>query len=148
MKRTLIFAIILFTAFTVHAQEKVSPDAQNVQQVVSGFFQAIADRDTNAMLGYCTNDVLIIEGALLWNSDSLTLKIAQNTAVDYKRINTIEFIRTTVSGKIAWVTYSNQAEVDKNGRHSMVKWLETAILVKKGKAWKIKTLHSTMVDRK
>lgn len=56
-------------------------------------------------------------------------------------------METKISGKIAWTTYYNQADVTRNGTAYVVKWLETAILTKEDGQWKIKTLHSTLVNR-
>ena len=145
--RVSIICLLLLSSVFISAQEKLTPDQKNVQQTVINVFQGIADRDTAAMLSPCTKDILVLEGGLVWTRDSLKLKIAQNTAPDYQRINTFTFLNTTVKGKVAWTTYYNQADVTKNGRHSIVKWLETAILVREKKSWKLKTLHSSLVER-
>ena len=146
--KIVIVAVLFLQSFSLtSAQEPLTAAQQNVQQVITHFFQTIAERDTTRMLSYCTSDILVLENALLWTRDTLSLKLAQNTAEDYKRINTIAFIRTTVKGKVAWVSYHNEAEIDRNGKHSKVRWLETAILVRKGKEWKISILHSTLIER-
>ncbi len=84
---------------------------------------------------------------MTWNFDTLIQGIKLNQAADFKRINTIEFIATKVNGDIAWATYNNQAEISKNGGHVTVKWLETVILIKDKRMWKIKVLHSTLIKR-
>ena len=123
------------------------PEEQKVQQTVIDMFQGLANRDLEKVLSYCTDDILVLEGGLVWTRDTLKLKIEQNTAPDYQRTNSFEFFSTFVKGKLAWTTYFNQADITKNGKHSIVKWLETAILVREKKAWKIKSLHSSLVSR-
>jgi len=110
-------------------------------------FQALADRNLAKLKLNCTADILIIETGEVWNLDTLVQAVSQNTAADFKRINSFEFINTKVSGKTGWTTYYNQAEVTRNGKHRPVKWIETAILVKEDGQWKIKTLHSTLLKR-
>lgn len=110
-------------------------------------FEALSNRDTNEIRTHCTKDILLFENGAIWNLDTLILKTVQNTSADFKRINTIDFINTVVDKNTAWTTYNNQAEITRNGQHVFVKWLETVILVKENKAWKIKVLHSTLIKR-
>ncbi len=114
---------------------------------VVNLFQALADRDIAKLKYNCTKDILLLENGAVWNLDTLVQKVNQNTASDFKRINTIAFIDIKISGKIAWTTYNNKAEITRSGKNSIVKWLETAILTKEGGLWKIKTLHSTLISR-
>jgi hypothetical protein len=107
-------------------------------------FQALSDRDTDKLKSYCTSDIVVLENGIVWNLDTLTQKNNLNkAATDFKRINTIDLIDTKVRNNMAWTIYNNQAEVTKNGQHSLIKWLETAVLIKEGKIWKIEVLNST-----
>jgi ketosteroid isomerase-like protein len=110
-------------------------------------FQALADRNLTNLKNNCTSDILILENGSVWNLDTLMQKVSQNTAPDFKRNNSFEFLDTKISGKIAWATYNNQAEITRNGKTGIIKWLETAILSKEDGQWKIKTLHSTLLKR-
>lgn len=148
MKKLLCAAVIsLVSVYGLRAQVKPS-EKQAVQKVIIDVFQALADRDTCQLKFNCAPSFLLLENGLIWNVDSLLQRINQNKAVkDFKRINTIDFIATKVRNNTAWTTYNNQAEVTKNGQHSLIKWLETAVLIKEGKAWKIEVLHSTLIKR-
>jgi hypothetical protein len=80
--------------------------------------------------------------------DTLILKaITQNQSADFKRTNSFEFIHTTVDKTTAWVTYRLQSIVIRDGKETTVQWLETVILVKEKKRWKVKHLHSTLIKR-
>lgn len=153
MKKLLCAAIIiisLVSAYSLRAQIKQVKltEKQQVQKVIVDVFQALSDRDTGQLKSNCTSSFLLLENGLVWNQDSLSQRIVQNKAVsDFKRINTIDFIDTKVKGDMAWTTYNNQAEVTKNGQHTLIQWLETAVLLKEGKAWKIEVLHSTLIKR-
>ncbi|HLA59244.1 MAG TPA: nuclear transport factor 2 family protein [Puia sp.] len=148
MKKFLFAALLFFaSSLSVEAQDNISGKQKAVQKTLADLFQALADQDLDKLKDNCTTDVLIIENGEVWNLDTLLKKASQPRAADFKRINTIEFIDIKVSGKIAWATYNNQAAITRNGQTSLVKWLETAILVKEAGHWKVKTLHSTLLKR-
>ena len=144
MKKVLILICFFSYCFSVNAQTE---SQKQVQKVVTGLFEALSNRDTTEIKSYCSKDILLFENGATWNLDTLILKVAQNTAPDFKRINTIDFINTVVSQNTAWTTYNNLAEITRNGQHNNVKWLETIILIKEDKVWRIKVLHSTLIKR-
>ena len=144
-KISIALSILLFSA-AVQAQQPLTSDQQSVQQTVIKVFDALSNRDSMSLKLYCTDDVRFYEYGQTWNMDTLINKaIRLNTATDFKRINTIDFVNTTISNKVAWATYNNQAEITMNGKQRTVKWLETVVLVKKKKRWKLKVLHSTLI---
>lgn len=65
--------------------------------------------------------------------------------ITFNRINHLNFIQTDVKSNVAWVAYYNTADISVNGRKRSVNWLESAVLVKDGKAWKVQLLHSTVM---
>lgn len=149
MKKLLFVAVIsLISICNVRSQGKLNEKQQSVQKVIIDMFQALSDRDADKLKSNCTPDFVLLENGIVWNLDTLTQKNNQNKAItDFNRINTIDFIETKVRNNMAWTTYNNQAEVTKNGQHSLIKWLETAVLIKEGKIWKIEVLHSTLIKR-
>lgn len=148
MKKLLLITILFFVStFFAHAQNNLSAKENLVQTTVTNMFQALADCDLVQLKHYCTEDILILENGSVWNLDTLVQKVSQNAATDFKRINKIEFIETKISGKIAWTTYNNQAEITSNGKRTIINWLETAILIKEDGRWKIKTLHVTLLKK-
>jgi ketosteroid isomerase-like protein len=132
----------------VKAQERLSADGMAVQQIVIKMFDALSNRDSAGLKLYCTPDIALYENGAAWSLDTLILKaITQNRAEDFKRINTIDFIQTEVNGNTAWVTYNNRAEITASGKQRSVQWLETVILTRDKKNWKIKLLHSTLIRK-
>jgi ketosteroid isomerase-like protein len=130
------------------SQERWSKKEQKVQQVVIDLFQALSDRDFDKLKANCTTDITILENGISWNLDTLEQKINSTKAIpDFNRINTIRFLDTRIKGKTAWISYNNQAEVIRNGKKGNVEWLESVILVKEGKDWKVQLLHSTLIKR-
>ena len=148
MKKHLLAILVFFLSTSaVRSQEKMAESQQAVQNTVIKLFDALANRDSAALRSCCTSDILIFENGQVWNIDTLVQGIRMNQATDFKRINTIDFINTKLNKDIAWSTYNNQAEIIRNGKHVFVKWMETVILVKEEKTWKVKVLHSTLIKR-
>ncbi len=141
---------LLFIAFSISsmliAQQPLTANHQEVQQTVIKMFDALSNRDSVSLKLYCAGDITLYEYGQIWNMDTLINKaIRLNTATDFKRINTIDFINTTISNEVAWATYYNQADIIRNGKQTAVKWLETVVLEKEENKWKIKLLHSTLI---
>jgi ketosteroid isomerase-like protein len=147
MENIFLVAILFFVSAVLTNAQNKQTDQQAVQKTVVDLFQALANRDLVNLKKNCTSDILILENGSVWSLDTLMQKVSQNTAPDFKRINTFEFIDTDVNGKIAWTTYNNQAELSRNGKNVVIKWLETAILSKESGQWKTKVLHSTLLKR-
>jgi len=84
----------------------------------------------------------------VWNIDTLILKaITLNQATDFKRSNSFDFINTRADKNTAWVAYHLNSVITREGKQATAQWLETVVLVKEGKQWKIRHLHSTLIKR-
>lgn len=146
MKKTSIFLFAILFSVALQAQQLLTGDQQAVQQTIIKMFEALSNRDSVNLKSYCTEDIKLYEYGQVWNMDTLINKaIRLNTANDFKRINTIDFINTTINKDAAWATYYNQADVTRDGKQTTKKWLETVVLVKEEKRWKINVLHSTLI---
>lgn len=147
-KIALAFAILLCTITALQAQQPLSRQQQAVQQTIVKLFDALSARDSAGLKKYSTADITLYEYGQVWNIDTLILKaITLNQSADFKRTNTFEFINTTTDKTTAWVTYRLQSVIIKDGKQSTVQWLETVVLVKDEKLWKVKHLHSTLLKR-
>jgi len=141
-----LFAV-LFTTM-LQAQNPLSESQKIVQQTVINFFDGISNRDSISIKNYSTPDILLFENGMVWNADTLFLKaITLNTATDFKRVNTFDFINTVVNENFAWTTYNLTSEITRNSKKGFIQWMETVVLIKKKKMWKIKVLHSTLIKR-
>ncbi|MCW3119834.1 MAG: hypothetical protein JWM28_3916 [Chitinophagaceae bacterium] len=138
---------ILFTVL-IQAQEPITEKQLAVQHTVMKVFDALSNRDSVNLKNYCTPDILLFEYGMVWNIDTLIMKgITLNQATDFKRTNTISFIHTEVNKNTAWATYNLNSEITRNGKQGFVKWMETVVLIRKKKRWKIDVLHSTLISR-
>ena len=147
MQKIKLLFIALILSVTVSAQT-VTNEQQAVQQTVIKLFDALSNRDSISLKAHCTGDITLYEYGQVWNLDTLILKaITQNQAAGFKRNNSFDFINTTVDKTTAWATYRLQSVITRDGKPVTVQWLETVILAKEKKQWKIKHLHSTLIKR-
>ncbi len=76
--------------------------------------------------------------------DTLIHKFMQSKSIpDFKRTNKFEFVSTTIKKETAWVTYYLNSIITRNGKEEIVKWMETVVLIKDNKQWKIEVLRSS-----
>jgi Domain of unknown function (DUF4440) len=148
IRNILLNLLLILQFFTAEAQTRWTKMEQKVQLVVTEMFQALADRDFDKLKANCTSDIIVLENGVVWNLDTLQEKINLSKAIpDFNRVNTIEFTDTRIKGKTAWVSYYNRADYIRNGKKSYVQWLESVVLVKEERKWRVQMLHSTVVKR-
>lgn len=146
LKINLLFIAFLFSA-TVHAQTTI-PEQTTVQHAIENLFAALTNADTAAMKTFTTSDVRFYEYGQVWTMDTLIHKVIKSKSIpDFKRTNKFEFVNTTINKNTAWVTYYLQSVFTRNGKEEMVKWMETVVLIKDRKQWKIDVLHSTRLPK-
>lgn len=132
----------------LQSQPQATKDMQQVQQAVVNMFQALSDRDSLALKSFCTHDITLYEYGQVWNLDTLIRKaITMNQSSDFKRSNTFAFLSTTTGNNLAWVTYRLNSAITRDGKQTTAEWLETVVLTKEKKQWKVKHLHSTLLKR-
>ena len=140
-----LFIAFLFTA-TVNAQT-ITQEQSTVQHTIENLFAALTNVDTAAMKTFTTSNVRFYEYGQVWTIDTLIQKVVQDKSIPgFKRTNKFEFVNTTINTKTAWVTYYLQSTFTRNGKEEIVKWMETVVLIKEKKQWKINVLHSTRLN--
>jgi ketosteroid isomerase-like protein len=148
MKKIIPFLISIVLTGQLYSQHQVFQKEQQVHTTIIKLFDALSNRDLVGLKAYSTADITLYEYGQVWNIDSLILKaITLNQATDFKRTNSFEFINTTADKNTALVTYRLQSVIIKDGKQSTVQWLETVVLTKERKQWKVKHLHSTLIKR-
>lgn len=144
MKRLLI-AILLLASLGATAQ---NTEQAKVNQSLVRLFDALAALDMKTIKEFSTTDLTILESGVVWNLDTLARKIVQLKGASFSRTNHLDFLQTEIKASTAWAVYYNTADMTINGLEVHAKWLESAILVKESKAWKVKLLHSTTLKPK
>lgn len=146
MNRT-ILSIILLTCSTipVAAQQSNQDDHAAIKESITRFFDGIAAIDLNAMKEWVTPDFLLLEDGQIWNLDTLAAQEPQMKQMDIKRINKLDFIRIETKGNMGWVAYHNRADIEIQGQSIILRWIESAVLIRDKNRWKIQLLHSTTI---
>jgi ketosteroid isomerase-like protein len=150
---TRVKSILLFTAILsmisaeIMGQTTLTDEQKKVHFTITEAFQGLADSDLAKLKQHCTPDIVILEQGVVWNMDTIESRIVTRNKDNYKRINALEFTGTTITGNMAYTYFNNRADITSNGQSTTVKWLESAILIKEGDEWKIKLLHSTLLER-
>lgn len=145
-KINLLF-VALFLSATGSAQIKNNEQVA-LQQAVENLFAALTNTDTTALKLYCTGDVKFYEYGQIWTIDTLIHKVMQSKSIpDFKRTNSFEFVDIAIRQKTAWVTYYLQSTFIRNGKEELIKWMETVVLLKEKKNWKVTVLHSTRLPK-
>lgn len=140
---------IAATATCLNAQTQNNNGEQiKVRQAVTKLFDGIAALDMKIIKMYSTKDFLVLEDGAVWNTDTLASQLNQLKDVSFSRTNYLDFIQTEVKGNSAWVAYKNTADITVSEQKLSIQWLESAFLVKEGKDWKIRLLHSTTLKPK
>lgn len=140
-----IATVILFTSLILLSNSK----NLHPEKTIVAAFDSIAQLDIDRLKSHCTDDIIIIENGTIWNLDSLIQRLLpRKSDTSFKRINKIDFLQTEIEGNTAWTYYINQASGISNNKPFEVKWIESAVLIKQNGNWKIKMLHSTVLDRK
>ncbi len=148
LRKLIVLFVVLSVSTQLYAQQAMAKEQQEVQQAVISFFEALSDRDSMRLKKFCTADIALIEYGSTWNIDTLILKaITLNTAIDFKRTNKLDFIDTKINGNTAWANYHLYSDIKRNGRQSVLHWIETIVAIKENGAWKVSLLHSTLLDR-
>lgn len=142
------YSIILFLLFIGGTSAAQSDQEKEVQKSVKQFFAALAERDSVAMKRWATADFTLIEYGTVWNMDTLIrLSIRDNAARNFNRVDRFKFLSTSVHETMALLTYRLTSYVTSDGRKMDVDWIESVTLVFEDNRWKLKFLHSTLLNR-
>jgi len=148
LKKIQLILFGILATLSLQAQPSWSIEQKEAQQTMEHFFNALSNRDSISLKNYSIADISLYEYGQVWNIDTLILKaITLNQSADFKRTNSFEFLQTTVDKTTAWVTYRLQSAIFKDGKQTTLQWLETVALVREKKQWKVKHLHSTLINR-
>lgn len=140
------FLIILILLYFTASESKQPSEEAKVQQVIHTVFEAFSSGSTITIEQVVTADVKILEHGEVWTLDTVRVHFKKPRPADFKRINTLEFFQTEITDNMAFVSYYNTANVHVNNKDRVVKWLESAVLVKESEKWKVKMLHSTRIE--
>lgn len=114
-------------------------------QPVKELFAAMSKHDGAAMQKTSTDDFQLLEHGEVWTMQKLADAV-QPKGKPYERKNFFSQIQAHQQGKMAWVSYWNKAEINREGAMRTIVWLESAVMVQQDDRWKIQLLHSTRLE--
>lgn len=139
MKNLLVLMLFIASSTVVYAQKEKS----EIEAAIAGFFNGLSLVDTDTLQYHTTSDFHLLEDGHVWNLDTLIAKVMPRKNSKIQRTNSFVFIKTERKGDMAWVSYNNTADFRLGEKQQTVKWLESAVLIRKKGRWKIQMLHST-----
>ncbi|NCU04851.1 MAG: nuclear transport factor 2 family protein [Chitinophagaceae bacterium] len=143
MQKVKFLLIVSLFSINTHAQT-ANKEQSAIHETIENTFAALSVFDTVSLKTFVTADVRFYEYGQVWTIDTLIQKmIASKTIKDFKRSNSFQYVNTTIKGNTAWVTYYLQSVIIRNGKEDILNWMETVVLLKVKKSWKIDVLHST-----
>ena len=150
MKKSLVF-LILFCVSTVGFSQNLAKDTTEIKNTIADFFELFVQDDMQFFEKNCTPEFELYEAGSVWNADTLRNLIHKRKAQKrtWVRTNTFRFIKFNVNRDVAWVSYFNTAyltNAETNAKRT-VRWLESAVLVRKNKKWLLTQMHSTPLTK-
>jgi len=144
-----MYKLLLFLLLpsSLLAQQVASNDEEKIKNVIIQLFDGFAQLDNTKITKQTTSDFMLLENGAIWNNDTIVKKITftKNKYESFSRVNRIEFIRTEIRGNTAWTCFYNEANFRMDSTTRSVRWLESAILIKQKKEWKVQQFHSTVL---
>ena len=132
-----------------------SNEELDVQKTVENMFQTIySDLDESKINSFFTPNFMLFEDGEIRDL-SYTHQMVENLKKqfqneenrnrNFQRINSFEFLRTSIHEDIALLYYTTSASFYMNDLEiANMKWLQSANLIKVEGQWKIQHLHSTI----
>ncbi|RAV98957.1 nuclear transport factor 2 family protein [Pseudochryseolinea flava] len=141
MNKTIL--LVFFFCVTATTSLYAQGDEAAIKQSIITMFDGMSKLDEQIVRGELTKDFQLLEDGEVWNADSLTSFFKTMDKAAFSRINKFDFIKIEKRDNVAWVSYFNEAQIAYRERKFTIKWLESAVLVKDNKRWRISFLHST-----
>jgi hypothetical protein len=139
-KTILLFCVALMMITTaLHAQS----EEDVIKAPIVKLFDGLSALDEKMIRAELTSDFQLLEDGMVWTADSLVSDFTKINKSEFSRINRFDFIKVTRRDNVAWVSYFNEADITVRDRKFKIRWLESAVLVREGKRWRISFLHST-----
>ncbi|MEM9301300.1 MAG: nuclear transport factor 2 family protein [Pseudomonadota bacterium] len=136
--RTLAAALMLGMSLQGTAANADAPPFRTVQEV----FASLSSVDMERLESLVTPEFELLEVGELWDLEK-TVEVIAPTAGRFERRNFFHLISSEIRGDTAWVSYWNRAIYTTSEEVRERAWLESAVLVRDEKRWKVRMLHST-----
>ena len=147
-RREFIAGTGMLLGATCALSASAADDSAAVKQVVRDVYSVFYEnRDKQKYRLLLTEDYLLLEkGEILDVEGDLALMPAPGS--DYKRTDAFDFRSVKIHGDTAYAVYFLKSEItDKKNGTRNAEWLESAVLRREGKRWRMALLHSTRITK-
>ena len=111
-------------------------------------YVALTEDDTAKLRAVTTSDFYTFDVGEKMTGDELMTAIKNAHAAGKTFVWTVTEPKVRIEGAVAWITYINRGSVQDAAGKRDVSWLESAVLLREGGAWRIQFFHSTRVTAK
>lgn len=131
------FLLVLFGVIPSAAQENRPFHA------VEKLFAAMSAYNYDAMHDAATNDFQLLEDGEVWDMTRLVDAVREAEG-EIARRNFFAIIKQVEKQGTVWISYWNRADLKAaDGEEGSVAWLESVVVVREGRQWKLQMMHST-----
>ncbi len=125
-------------------------DEALIRQLIRDCYSVFyTERDTRKYRSLLTDDYLLLEKGEILDADH-DIAMMPPPGNEYERTDVFDFDKVTVHEDTAYVVYVVKSEITnrkKVPQNVAGQWLESAILRRSGKGWRIALLHSTQITK-
>ena len=131
---------------TVWAADETPAIRQVIKDCYSVFY---TERDKTKYRALLTDDYVLLEKGEILDADH-DIAMMPAPGSDFARTDTFDFRKMNVLEDTAYVIYVVKSEITnkkKVPQNEVGQWLESAILRRSGKRWRIALIHSTQITK-
>jgi ketosteroid isomerase-like protein len=121
-------------------------DVAFVKRLIEDWYSTYYTKlDKQKYLAMLTEDYLLLENGEIFDAEG-DIALMPRPEDEYRRKDAFDFRSVKIRGDFAYAIYFLKSEMNdkKNGKRSR-EWLESAILRRNGKTWRVALLHSTRI---
>jgi hypothetical protein len=126
--------------------EILSNEETLIMECINSFFDIFCTLEIQKIKEVCCDDFVMVENGEIENCDSLAELIGEIIG-NYRRINEVSARHFKIKEGIASIVYYNKAQIIQNGYLVNYNWHESALLVFEQGKWRIRLLHSTVLEK-
>ena len=140
MKNLLYIIIALFIS-SCTANKSKKQDEKIVKGILSEFIEAVQNKSYSTIDQLTHSDFVIYENGLVWGVEEFSLKLEEYENVDIKY--EMSDLHLIVDNKTAHAQFHNKGTFNYPDTVIVLKFIDSATLVKENDNWVIKFYHST-----
>jgi ketosteroid isomerase-like protein len=117
-------------------------DTDSAEAAFRSFFETAENKDYEGMRNHCTPDFIVFEDGIIWTIEDwidFLRPLEGKASIKYD----FRDLKKTRDGNTVWLTYNNVADAEIEGAPVQFNWLESAVLKRRNREWKLAFLHST-----